>query len=326
MDAISKGIGTLLEGSENFIKVLDEVAKLHPFIGVAVLAFKTVWTLEMKRRENEKKVLALVYIILNLSRRLRNVKDPEDIGPDGSTIKSRIETLCKATSEDIKPCGNTCDAYMKKKLIVNSPRFDKCRRELEFALVIHTARTVDEANETFTQVAIDSKEILTKVDNTKASLLKEIQDTEGKSGGTGRDRKAGAKADTDEIWKDLHTDPDTAAAKNLEVFDRKFEVQKNQIVDEVNRIVQRQGERIISAITAGPRYRIKDPMRCVRYLEENTFNDDASGFVTVAEVNAFTTSRPADWSLPVWIAYWAVGWHMTLSDYRSKLNEILSKM
>jgi hypothetical protein len=52
------------------------------------------------------------------------------------------------------------------------------------------------------------------------------------------------------------------------------------------------------------------------------FDDDASGFVTVNEVNAFTTSRPEGWryvfdltrvhilmndSLPHWIAYWAIG-------------------
>jgi hypothetical protein len=54
------------------------------------------------------------------------------------------------------------------------------------------------------------------------------------------------------------------------------------------------------------------------------FDDDASGFVTVAEVNTFTTSRPLGWryvhlvsrvltlilptiSLPHWIAYWAIG-------------------
>ena len=52
------------------------------------------------------------------------------------------------------------------------------------------------------------------------------------------------------------------------------------------------------------------------------FDDDASGFITVAEVNQFTSSRPVDWrcvsryyyrchlicpSLPHWLAFWAVG-------------------
>ena len=33
MEAVSKGLNSLLEGSGNFIKALDEVAKLHPFVG-----------------------------------------------------------------------------------------------------------------------------------------------------------------------------------------------------------------------------------------------------------------------------------------------------
>ena len=54
------------------------------------------------------------------------------------------------------------------------------------------------------------------------------------------------------------------------------------------------------------------------------FDDDASGFVTIKEVNDFTKSRPLDWGcaffpglqgrfvhcchrLPHWIAYWAIG-------------------
>ncbi len=55
------------------------------------------------------------------------------------------------------------------------------------------------------------------------------------------------------------------------------------------------------------------------------FDDDGSGFVTIAEVNQFTASCPDDWryvtpiyavyfeslrcqnSLPHWLAYWAIG-------------------
>lgn len=49
--------------------------------------------------------------------RLKTVKDPDEVAPDGSTIKSRMEALSKGTADDIKSCGNTCDAYSKKKLL-----------------------------------------------------------------------------------------------------------------------------------------------------------------------------------------------------------------
>ncbi len=62
------------------------------------------------------------------------------------------------------------------------------------------------------------------------------------------------------------------------------------------------------------------------------FDDDASGFITVTEVNTFTSSRPREWrlvshrliisnrsylmgsSLPHWLAFWAVG-ELNISFY-----------
>ena len=36
-------------------------------------------------------------------------------------------------------------------------------------------------------------------------------------------------------------------------------------------------------------------------------DDDASGFITISEVNKFSAARPEGWSLRRWIAYWAIG-------------------
>ncbi|OSX66346.1 hypothetical protein POSPLADRAFT_1133525 [Postia placenta MAD-698-R-SB12] len=55
-------------------------------------------------------------------------------------------------------------------------------------------------------------------------------------------------------------------------------------------------------------------------------DDDASGFITVTEANNFTSSRPADWSLPQWLAYWAIGWQISATIYRDKIHEIFEKM
>ncbi|EED77713.1 predicted protein [Postia placenta Mad-698-R] len=55
-------------------------------------------------------------------------------------------------------------------------------------------------------------------------------------------------------------------------------------------------------------------------------DDDASGFITVTEANNFTSSRPADWSLPHWLAYWAIGWQISATIYRDKIHEIFEKM
>ena len=117
---------------------------------VAVLAFKAVYTLETKRRENDKRVLALYveYVASNFDRhfrltnsrmkdmmtvlvqcdstlstrtcfpdwptsRLKDISDPKQIAPDGQTIEGRLQKLCESVADDIKKCANACDTYLK---------------------------------------------------------------------------------------------------------------------------------------------------------------------------------------------------------------------
>lgn len=37
------------------------------------------------------------------------------------------------------------------------------------------------------------------------------------------------------------------------------------------------------------------------------FDDDASGWISVKEANAFTVNRPRQFSVVTWLAYWAAG-------------------
>ncbi|OCH83957.1 hypothetical protein OBBRIDRAFT_892061 [Obba rivulosa] len=69
----------------------------------------------------------------------------------------------------------------------------------------------------------------------------------------------------------------------------------------------------------GPRWQL-------RIME--AIDDDASGYVTIAELNKFTDAMPRSlqWSLPRWTAYWAVGWHLTVADYLLKIRSIFVTM
>ncbi|CAK5278372.1 unnamed protein product [Mycena citricolor] len=425
LEVIEKGLNTFMEGMPVLMKALDEVAKLHPFIGVAVMAFKAVWALEQKRRDNDKKILALhmeMKEMMGVLTQLRNVKDADEVAPDGSTIKGRMQIIILATAEDIKACANACDTYCKKKLIVKVLKgpiwegrlvafvgaFTKRRTEFEFALSIHTALGFDAATRLIGTVDDTTQEINAKMDmmlklfqklvppeqremaqmvekkggqsvmdNDKA--LKDLNDFENKmlaaqGGGPGHGGKAVKTPDLNDLKEELHGDPQLAMDQNMTVFSRKFEVQKRQIIDELSRVVEREGDRVISAVTAGPHDRIIDPnvhmiwkemgwrgsvkarhfvMALRDHFQEHTdhvqieqtevwaleylsitriqaiseaFDDDASGFITVAEANDFTTGRPLDWSLPRWIAYWAVGQHQTTLLYAFKIRDLLSKM
>ncbi|KAF7361998.1 hypothetical protein MVEN_00545000 [Mycena venus] len=448
MEAIEQGLNTFMEGMPVLMNALDEVAKLHPFIGVAVMAFKAVWALEQKRRDNDRKILALhmeMKEMMGVLTQLKNVRDADEIAPDGSTIKGRMQEIVKATADDIKACANACDTYTKKKLVVKilkgpvwegklvkfAGTFTKRRSEFEFALVrnfffvpaLHlltpcaTALGVDAANKTLgsvdkvTQemnqkmdmmmkmfasfVAPEQKEMMRLVEQKGGlqacqendKILKELSDLEAKSstalGGAPQSAKSAQKTSAlEDLKDDLMVDPEAAIEKNLTVFSRKFEVQKRQIVDELTKVVEREGDRVISAITSGPHDKIIDPdvhkiwkemgwrgsvkarhfMMALRdYYHENAedsdgaagassgkkrpddwalaylnvsrlqaiseaFDDDASGFVTVAEANTFTTSRPIEWSLTHWTAFWAIGFHQSMTLYANKIRELIAKM
>ncbi|KAJ6560234.1 hypothetical protein B0H19DRAFT_1146862 [Mycena capillaripes] len=426
VEAIEEGVNTFLEGSQVLMNALGEVAKLHPFIGVVVMTFQAVWALEMKRRENDKKIIALHVEMRDMMAvlvQLGNIQDVDKKAPDGTTIKGRLEALIKRTSDDIRACANACDTYSKKKLVVKVLKgpiwegrlvkfcglFTQRRAEFEFALSIHTALGVDAANKTLGDVEKTTQEInnkmelmmrmfqqfttpeqkdIMKVVESKGGLkacqendkiLKELNDMEN-VGNPSSAAGLGKSSNLADLKEDLHLDPDAAMEKNMAVFARKFEVQKRQIIDELSRVVQREGDRVISAVTAGPHDKILDPdihqlwkmmgwrgsvktrhfvMALRDYYQEKwahtgdesdkpkpapdawalshvnvvrlqpiseAWDDDASGFVTVGEVNTFTASRPLDWSILHWIAFWSIGWHQSITVYKIKIRELIAKM
>jgi hypothetical protein len=187
----------------------------------------------------------------------------------------------------------------KGKLLDFVGRFTKRRSEFEFALTIHTARGVDMANQTLGDLDKTTQEMSAKMDTmmkmferfvlpeqkameqliekkggTKAcqesdKILQEL-DEFGKESGRAFDKGAVASLgkqktrpakDLDELKKELHTDPDAAMEKNMIAFSRKFEIQQRQITEELSKVMRREGDRIISAVTSGPHDKIIDPVR-----------------------------------------------------------------
>ena len=73
---------------------------------------------------------------------------------------------------------------------------------------------------------------------------------QAKSGDTGRE--------VVNLREDILEDPITAAEKNWVVFSRKFEAQKNQIVDELTRVVRRETDRVVRELKGKAHERIRD--------------------------------------------------------------------
>ncbi|KAJ6458650.1 hypothetical protein C8R47DRAFT_995099, partial [Mycena vitilis] len=418
MEAIEHGLHTFMDGIPVLMNALDEVAKIHPYVPYhPLIHFNAVWALEQKRRANDKMILSLhmeMKDMMSVLTQLKNVKDSEEVAPDGSTIRGRMQSIVEGTAEDIKSCANACDTYTKKKLIVKVLKgpiwegklvkfvgiFTKRRGDFEFALSVHTALGVDAISNVtqemnakmdlmmkmFQQfVSPEQREMARLVEQMGGlqacqendKVLKELNDLESKSvsaqlpsGLHGAKLPASTgKSGLEDLKDELMTDPDAAMEKNLTIFSRKFEVQKRQIIDELTKVVERQGDRVISAITAGPHDKIIDPVSAcgwrgsikaryfvmalrdyyqegaetdkpdteddwaLHYLSvsrlqsiSEAFDDDASGFVTVAEANTFTCGRPLDWSLKKWVSFWAIGWHQSMARYVLKIRELLAKM
>ena len=68
----------------------------------------------------------------------------------------------------------------------------------------------------------------------------------------------------DDLKRDIFEDPNAAAEKNWAIFSRKFEAQKNQIVDELTLVVQRESDRVVRELKGSAHERIRDRVRLLR--------------------------------------------------------------
>ena len=64
--------------------------------------------------------------------------------------------------------------------------------------------------------------------------------------------------DLNELQEEIKGDPNDAIEKNAELFDRKFDIQRRQIVEDIARAINQEGDRIILAMQEGPHARIDD--------------------------------------------------------------------
>ncbi|GLB44990.1 hypothetical protein LshimejAT787_1900680 [Lyophyllum shimeji] len=161
---IEDSLNGFADSARTLVKGLQALGHLHPFIGVAVGAFALVVSLDLTRRDNDRKVLAVKVQMQDLMRaffELRHIPSSEERGPDGITVASRLESLMELIAKDIKACGSACDAYLKKGFLAKTVKasvyearladfatlFVEHRKTLELSLSIHTSLGVDSANQ-----------------------------------------------------------------------------------------------------------------------------------------------------------------------------------
>ncbi|KAJ7433035.1 hypothetical protein B0H11DRAFT_1759383 [Mycena galericulata] len=154
---------TFVEVSKVLVDGVDLLGELHPFVKVVVSPLRLILTLDLARRQNNKKVTAVKMQILDTAVvlfRLRDVREAKMKGPDGLPLRDLID-LVQRIADDIKACATACDLYLNKNNFSKTLRskdyeerfgdfikkFNGHQRTLTSVLAVHTAIKVDAMND-----------------------------------------------------------------------------------------------------------------------------------------------------------------------------------
>ncbi|SJL18282.1 uncharacterized protein ARMOST_21867 [Armillaria ostoyae] len=294
--AISSGVGNLIQSqlsgwktaSSTLAAALDELQKIHPFISVAVLPFKAALHLELKRRENDAKVIALHFMMKEMMETLLILKDIS-VGDDAN-LSAYLTKTSEILGRDIIDYASAADAYYSRKLfsrILRSQnyesdlaacgdRFEKNKQELQLRLTVRTNLKLNEVTNSLSVMML-----FNLVRSTEERELVELIDKEGgaskvmkdptllekiikESEKNRKDRGAHQNDDDDKrlvslIRAEIRDDLQKLIKSNEITFNLKFEAQKKELIDSLGKSVERMGDRVIEAVTSGPYERLKDP-------------------------------------------------------------------
>ncbi|KAJ3809510.1 hypothetical protein F5876DRAFT_43739 [Lentinula aff. lateritia] len=170
------------------MSVLDDVRKIHPVVDVVVLAFKAVVTLELKRRDNDQKVLVLqvkMQDMMEIFVQLRVIAPNQKESGRGFTVEESLKKICSRIAEDIWSCANLCDSYSKKRLLVKllkSPIYEgrlagyiqtfvERRTELHTVLGMFTAHKI---HSTFSLLE-NNQEVLKSINNSIQVIFERLR-------------------------------------------------------------------------------------------------------------------------------------------------------
>ncbi|RPD56321.1 hypothetical protein L226DRAFT_469232 [Lentinus tigrinus ALCF2SS1-7] len=296
--ALRQTVAALVDGIPALLKVLDDVAQIHPFIKVAIGAFRVAVELDLKRRDNDKKIPLLFAEMRDMMAvlvQLGEIAQDQRVGTDNKTIEDRMGNLVKKTEEDIRKCANACSAYSKKHTfskVLQSSSWDETfkgyiqgfttrRGEFEFELSLYVGRAVNTANDRlvtldekmdrllkFFEACVSPEEryLADMVRNAGGpevvindqAVLRKLYEDKGRPLEHRATGRHDPEDDFQQLQEELRVDPETAIRDNLEQFERKFRIQQRELEEEMRRMMHREGDRIIDSFTAGPHDRIRD--------------------------------------------------------------------
>ncbi|KIM34875.1 hypothetical protein M413DRAFT_450024 [Hebeloma cylindrosporum] len=160
---------TFLDTADVILQGLVALSSVHPVLGIAIFAFHGVVSLDLTRRDNNRKVLAVKLQMQNMMcamfqlRKLRHIHVEEG---EREEQQSRLQRLVKAIADEIKACGSDLNYYLDRKFIskmINAKSyqslfaehvetFARRRSELQSTITSYIAAGIDAANIAITEV------------------------------------------------------------------------------------------------------------------------------------------------------------------------------
>ncbi|KAF7370161.1 Protein kinase domain-containing protein [Mycena sanguinolenta] len=268
--SIASKIARIAESSKVLIAGLEELAKVHPFVAVAVLAFK----MAMLFVREDNKVLAVMIQMQDMMTaffQLRHLRNSDAKGPDGETLKDRLVPIIVSIVEDIKSCSNACDLYMKKRSFVKLikaqifeerfanyvARFSEHKRRLMLAMSIGTTSL----NVRVMQSQVE--ELFQKLETPREREVQRFIDQHGGAPAIVQDELSLQKLITKNDETLSRLDASTALNEGLASAKNLSTRELTENVDEMKIDMQAQQQReervTIRALSASPHDRILDP-------------------------------------------------------------------
>ncbi|KAG8870079.1 hypothetical protein FRB98_001887, partial [Tulasnella sp. 332] len=324
----SKQGGDIAAPLQQAMDALDALQRFQPFIGIAVVAFKAVIGMELKRRANDKRIGAVYFAILDMLSvlfELSNIKEIDRPDPNGGTVRGRLIASLTSAKEEIKTAANSIDKYSKTKffvrvfkstqweseLIAHTKTFGERKKDLKFALEIHTAVAVDKMQY---QVA-EMFKMLTKVLRNQSAKEDELKKEIDKNGGFDKvisrddvlltlstkyedkdmiDKTSSVVKSKDaqktldaSLRRELQTSVHDDLKANQKLFDMKFDAQTAQLKE----AMERSADRVISALSKGPYERVEDPDFRALWKDERWRSNVKARLLILSLHDYFTTPK-----------------------------------
>lgn len=282
-------------GVKVLMKVLDEVARVHPWVEGAVTVFKIAVNLELQRRENDNKVTALFIAMNSMMEAFTLLKDItvplRGKSYETPTIEHRLQQQVADISNVIEECSLVGDTYQKQLIAVRiltsyywQERFQELlehfathRQTLMQDLQMYTAIKVHSLTNSMDALSKQLGSMFDWLRNPEErdlinltaslggaenvikdnSLVEKLIQSIGHDDQSARCGQEGSGAALADIRRELHKNIAQMLETNRRAFEAKWEVQKNQLAN-IKEEVKHQGDRVIEAVNKRPHERIVD--------------------------------------------------------------------